>query len=222
MISRAVRAGLLPCVAPHRVNAAWRAGGQLLTTPNGSPFTGIICRPSGLGVLGSVWGTEEEETRWFTLMHHSFRVCLRNGEDWIYPGVPSTISSWSSMKNSLSGGRLGRFSVFSSCWIFVDTRLDTGTPTPGLGSGRVGWDRRTKTHSRTLSTELGICKSQLDYMCTWIYMFYTLLQWYLSVLVQRYPDIQWLIDQIKLLLLFKIINLLFKLYIHYYLKVWCH
>lgn len=57
MISRTVRAGLLACVAPQRARAACRAGGQLLTTPRGSPFTGMICRPSGLGVLGSGWGT---------------------------------------------------------------------------------------------------------------------------------------------------------------------
>lgn len=57
-MSNVVRAGLLACVAPHRARAACRAGGQLLTTPSGSPFTGIICRPSGLGVLGSGCGTE--------------------------------------------------------------------------------------------------------------------------------------------------------------------
>lgn len=41
---------------------------------------------------------------------------------------PSTISSESSRKNSLSGGLLGRLSVFNSCWILVDTLLLTGTP----------------------------------------------------------------------------------------------
>lgn len=43
-------------------------------------------------------------------------------------GEPSTISSASSVKNSLSGGLLGLFRVLRSCWIFVDTRLFTGTP----------------------------------------------------------------------------------------------
>lgn len=42
--------------------------------------------------------------------------------------IPSTISSESSVKNSLSGGLLGLFRVLSSCWIFVDTLLLTGTP----------------------------------------------------------------------------------------------
>lgn len=41
---------------------------------------------------------------------------------------PSTISSESSTKNSLSGGLFGRLSVFNSCWILVDTLLLTGTP----------------------------------------------------------------------------------------------
>lgn len=58
-MSRAVRAGLFPCVAPQRASAACRAGGQLLTTPSGSPLTGMIWRPSGFGVLGSGCGTEE-------------------------------------------------------------------------------------------------------------------------------------------------------------------
>ncbi len=62
-MSKAVRAGLLACVAPQRASAACRAGGQLLTTPSGSPFTGIICRPSGLGVLGSAWGTASREDK---------------------------------------------------------------------------------------------------------------------------------------------------------------
>lgn len=42
--------------------------------------------------------------------------------------IPSTISSESSVKNSLRGGLLGLFKVLSSCWIFVDTLLLTGTP----------------------------------------------------------------------------------------------
>lgn len=41
---------------------------------------------------------------------------------------PSTISSESSTKNSLSGGLFGLLSVFNSCWILVDTLLLTGTP----------------------------------------------------------------------------------------------
>lgn len=61
-MSSAVRAGLLACVAPQRARAACRAGGQLLTTPSGSPFTGMIWRPSGLGVLGSGWGTGNQRT----------------------------------------------------------------------------------------------------------------------------------------------------------------
>lgn len=61
MISSAVRAGLLAWVAPQRARAACRAGGQLLTTPRGSPFTGMIWRPSGFGVLGSGWGTRQQE-----------------------------------------------------------------------------------------------------------------------------------------------------------------
>jgi len=60
-MSKTVRAGLLACVAPQRASDACRAGGQLLTTPSGSPLTGIICRPSGLGVLGSGCGTASGE-----------------------------------------------------------------------------------------------------------------------------------------------------------------
>lgn len=52
-----------------------------------------------------------------TLIPHE-RYCLS----------PSTISSESSTKNSLSGGLFGRLSVFNSCWILVDTLLLTGTP----------------------------------------------------------------------------------------------
>lgn len=51
--------------------------------------------------------------------------------------VPSTISSESSVKNSLSGGLLGLFSVLSSCWIFVDTLLLTGTPTKTKNTRKV-------------------------------------------------------------------------------------
>lgn len=42
--------------------------------------------------------------------------------------VPSNNSSKSSTKNSRNGGRLGRLRVLTSCWIFADTRLLTGTP----------------------------------------------------------------------------------------------
>lgn len=42
--------------------------------------------------------------------------------------TPSTISSESSRKNSLRGGRLGLFNVLSSCCILVETRLCAGTP----------------------------------------------------------------------------------------------
>lgn len=51
--------------------------------------------------------------------HCLYKICIF---------VPSTISSESSKKNSLSGGLLGRFSVFNSCCIFVETLLLTGTP----------------------------------------------------------------------------------------------
>lgn len=47
--------------------------------------------------------------------------------------LPSNNSSKSSTKNSRNGGRLGRFSVLTSCWIFADTLLLTGTPA-GQGS----------------------------------------------------------------------------------------
>lgn len=43
-------------------------------------------------------------------------------------GLPSSSSSKSSTKNSRNGGRFGRLSVLTSCWIFADTRLLTGTP----------------------------------------------------------------------------------------------
>lgn len=62
-MSRAVRAGLFPCVAPQRASAACSAGGQLLTTPRGSPLTGMIWRPSGFGVFGSGCGTEKRRTK---------------------------------------------------------------------------------------------------------------------------------------------------------------
>lgn len=158
-MSRAVRAGLLAWVAPQRARAACRAGGQLLTTPRGSPFTGMIWRPSGFGVLGSGWGTRHENwqarnceycnavTLWcyntlgdflkkwkpFSKQPRGFLCCsTHNGENqaWhiVLCATPSTISSESSRKNSLSGGLLGRLSVFNSCWILVDTLLLTGTP----------------------------------------------------------------------------------------------
>lgn len=41
---------------------------------------------------------------------------------------PSSSSSKSSTKNSRNGGRFGRLRVLTSCWIFADTRLLTGTP----------------------------------------------------------------------------------------------
>lgn len=44
------------------------------------------------------------------------------------PRSPSSSSSKSSTKNSRNGGRLGRLRVLTSCWIFADTRLLTGTP----------------------------------------------------------------------------------------------
>lgn len=43
-------------------------------------------------------------------------------------GSPSSSSSKSSTKNSRNGGRFGRLRVLTSCWIFADTRLLTGTP----------------------------------------------------------------------------------------------
>lgn len=56
--------------------------------------------------------------------------------------LPSNNSSKSSTKNSRNGGRLGRFSVLTSCWIFADTLLLTGTPA-GQGS------METSVHSYT-------------------------------------------------------------------------
>lgn len=47
---------------------------------------------------------------------------------WWVKYSPSRSSSKSSTKNSRSGGRLGCFSVFTSCWILAETRLLTGTP----------------------------------------------------------------------------------------------
>lgn len=47
---------------------------------------------------------------------------------WWVKHSPSRSSSKSSTKNSRSGGRLGCFSVFTSCWILAETRLLTGTP----------------------------------------------------------------------------------------------
>lgn len=41
---------------------------------------------------------------------------------------PSRSSSKSSTKNSRNGGRLGLFRVLTSCWIFAETLLLTGTP----------------------------------------------------------------------------------------------
>lgn len=56
-MSSAVRQGHLAWVEPQRCRADSSAGGQLQMTPRGSPFTGVICRPSGFGWLGSGWGT---------------------------------------------------------------------------------------------------------------------------------------------------------------------
>lgn len=53
--------------------------------------------------------------------------------------LPSNNSSKSSTKNSRNGGRLGRFSVLTSCWIFADTLLLTGTPA-GQGSIKTSVD----------------------------------------------------------------------------------
>lgn len=69
----------------------------------------------------------------FSIQPRGFLCCsTHNGENqaWhiVLCATPSTISSESSRKNSLSGGLLGRLSVFNSCWILVDTLLLTGTP----------------------------------------------------------------------------------------------
>lgn len=69
----------------------------------------------------------------FSKQPRGFLCCsTHNGENqaWhiVLCATPSTISSESSRKNSLSGGLLGRLSVFNSCWILVDTLLLTGTP----------------------------------------------------------------------------------------------
>lgn len=53
--------------------------------------------------------------------------------------LPSTISSESSVKNSLSGGLLGLFRVLSSCWILVDTLLLTGTPEERHACSHATW-----------------------------------------------------------------------------------
>lgn len=56
--------------------------------------------------------------------------------------LPSNNSSKSSTKNSRNGGRLGRFSVLTSCWIFADTLLLTGTPA-GQGSMETSVDSQS-------------------------------------------------------------------------------
>ena len=60
-LSSAVRQGLLGWVVPHLCKAAGKDGGQLVTTPRGSPSRGLICWPSGFGWLGSGCWTEKEE-----------------------------------------------------------------------------------------------------------------------------------------------------------------
>lgn len=49
-------------------------------------------------------------------------------EEEVEKNLPSNNSSKSSTKNSRNGGRFGRLRVLTSCWIFADTRLLTGTP----------------------------------------------------------------------------------------------
>lgn len=48
---------------PHFCKAAGKEGGQLVTTPRGSPCRGLICWPSGVGWLGSGCWTETKEQR---------------------------------------------------------------------------------------------------------------------------------------------------------------
>lgn len=63
-----------------------------------------------------------------------YRVLISDPQTfWKIAILPSNNSSKSSTKNSRNGGRLGRFSVLTSCWIFADTLLLTGTPA-GQGS----------------------------------------------------------------------------------------
>lgn len=63
-----------------------------------------------------------------------YRVSINDPQTfWKTVILPSNNSSKSSTKNSRNGGRLGRFSVLTSCWIFADTLLLTGTPA-GQGS----------------------------------------------------------------------------------------
>lgn len=63
-----------------------------------------------------------------------YRVFISNPQTfWKTVILPSNNSSKSSTKNSRNGGRLGRFRVLTSCWIFADTLLLTGTPA-GQGS----------------------------------------------------------------------------------------
>lgn len=92
------------------------------------------------------WLTVADLADWFnqTIQNNRFKrlFCLRIRHHyvclfiWIAPKrnwwwvkhSPSRSSSKSSTKNSRSGGRLGCFSVFTSCWILAETRLLTGTP----------------------------------------------------------------------------------------------
>lgn len=62
-LSSAVRQGLFGWVVPHLCKAAGKDGGQLVTTPRGSPSRGLICWPSGRGWLGSGCWTKFMERR---------------------------------------------------------------------------------------------------------------------------------------------------------------
>lgn len=79
-----------------------------------------------------------------------YRVLIRDPQTfWKTVILPSNNSSKSSTKNSRNGGRLGRFSVLTSCWIFADTLLLTGTPA-GQGSMETSVDCYAE-HHQTLS-----------------------------------------------------------------------
>lgn len=79
-----------------------------------------------------------------------YKVLIRDPQTfWKTVILPSNNSSKSSTKNSRNGGRLGRFSVLTSCWIFADTLLLTGTPA-GQGSMETSVDCYAERH-QTLS-----------------------------------------------------------------------